>query len=91
MNISGVGELVDCVSRRTAAKGACVHRGTVTLRSGTISENTPLGVLAQSGCKITAAEDKPQTVSKSNGESNWSQSTVLGSQIIGIPQDKINV
>ena len=83
-----------------------VYNGKVVLRGGTIVENKGHGVEATGRGKITVAKaekDTPQTVCKDNGKDNaghdWRQfgegsknwSTSDSSEIIGIPQEKINV
>ena len=65
----------------------------VTLRGGTISGNKHDGVIAQGGSKITVSEEKP-TVCKDNGRDGFDRHdwhTQHGGEIIGIPQEKINV
>ena len=89
-------ELVECVIRKNGQRGLFVfgenENGSVVLRGGTVSENADRGVYAFGGAKITVApakEDVPQTVCKANGRrGDWA--TMGSSEIIGIPQEKIN-
>jgi len=96
-------ELVDCVIRNNGDCGLSVSQGKATLRGGMISGNQGHGVEAERGGKVTvaaAAEDMPQTVSQDNIQSpdrawrgpshGWHIAQRRG-EIIGIPQDKINV
>jgi len=62
----------------------------VNLSGGTISANKDLGVYADSGVKVTMAEEDglPQTVCKDNGR--YDRYTDDSGEIIGIPQEKIH-
>ena len=67
-------KLVACVTRKNGDDGLYVRQGKVMLRGCTISDNKANGVAARGGGKVTvvkAEEDKPQTVSKDNGERDW--------------------
>jgi len=93
--------LVDCVIRNNGYSGVTCKRGEVTLKGGLVTGNGA-GVRAIAGGKITVAkaeEGKPQTVCKDNGGHDWATgyggrdwgTEGAGSEIIGIPQEKINV
>ena len=87
-------ELVDCVISKNGVDCLFVHEGKALLLGGTISENNRDGVFAWGG-KVTVAtaeEDRPQTVSKDNDGHDWHERFMgdEGSEIIGIPQDKIH-
>jgi len=84
-------QLVDCVIRKNGWDGVNVFQGKATLRGGTVSENKGYGVRAYNGGMVTVAkaeEGQPQTVSKDNKGNDWGTE---GGDIIGIPQEKINV
>ena len=104
--LDGQVELVDCVIRKNEGSGISADGEDVTvlLRGGTITENTRSGVIAGFGAKVTVAEEDGllQTVCKGNykpsdvfahvgppRESDWSTSD--SGEIIGIPQEKIDV
>jgi len=86
-------ELVDCVIRKNGWEGLLMNGGKAMLRGGTISENSlNAGVYAGSGGKVTVAkaeEAQPQTVCKDNNGHDW-WTVGEGSEIIGIPQEKIH-
>ena len=89
------GELVVCVIRKNQGHGVVANGNyslaKLMLRGGTVSENKSSGVLATRGGKVTVAkaeEGKPQTVSRENGCHSWSTE---GGEIIGIPQEKIDI
>jgi len=82
-------ELVDCVVCKNKGRGVFVYMRKTMLRGGMISESSQ-GVCASSGGKVKVAkaeEGKPQTVSK-GGLVDYTQDGI--SEIIGIPQEKIN-
>ena len=78
---------------KNGGDGVGATDGKVVLRGGTITENKGHGVSTIFGGKVTVAkaeEGKPQTVCKDNEGHDW-HARGEGSEIIGIPQEKINV
>ena len=85
---------MDYVIRKNKSNGVRLNGGKAPLRCGAISENEKNGVHADSSAKVTVAkadEGKPQTVSKDNTIHDWCPYRTDGSEIIGIPQEKLNV
>jgi len=74
---------VDCTVCNNAV-GIEVDGGMATLRGGTVSDNLGAGVLVQNGGKVTVAK----AVSKGNKGSDWRK---ISSEIVGVPEEQINV
>ena len=85
--------MTSCTVEDNGNVGVYVIGEKAALRGGMITENTRYGVHAFDNGKVTVAkaeEGKPQTVSKDNEGHDW-HTLYEGSEIIGIPQEKINV
>ena len=103
--VCGLGNFIECVMRNNAQDGLQTYNNaTVNLMGGTFSGNARHGVNADEGGKVHVAAasttlasslpcetvDRPQAVSRDNKRHGW-HAVGEGSEIIGIPQEKINV